>query len=320
MNYKSILLVGLVLMFGCTKPKSQLPLIAVANYGPHASLQAAIDGMKASLAARGYIEHKTVRYEIEDVNFEPALIPQMIAHLQAEHPAVMVVITTPVAQFAKGAVSGTPLVYGVVTDPVQAGLIVRPEEASVSMTGSADKQDLTAFLKFAKQVLPHAKRIGLLYASAEINDLALVNMMKTAAKTAKMTVLAVPVDEVRDIPQRMQLFKDKVDVIYVGASGPIQPAVPVIASYAAKLNIPVMNVEESAVREGLVLASFGVSYKQVGVNIGTLVAGVLKGTPVARLQPIYPNAQDHHGLINTRQAQTLGVQIPRGLKHVETVG
>ncbi len=49
--------------------KDNLPLIAIANYGPHSSLIETIDGLKKKLADLGYIEDKTVRYEISDVNF-----------------------------------------------------------------------------------------------------------------------------------------------------------------------------------------------------------------------------------------------------------
>ncbi len=320
MKPKSIVLLMLAMIFGCTKPHANLPLVAVANYGPHASLQASIDGMKEALAKLGYVENKTVRYEIQDVNFEPALIPQMIVNLKSKNPAVMVVITTPVAQLAKGMIKGIPLVYGVVTDPVDAGLLEKPNESSKNITGSSDRQDLHAFLGFAKQILPKTTRVGLLYASSETNDLTLVKMMKVAAKESNVQVLAVPVDSAREVPLAMQAFKNQVDVIYVGASGPIQPTLPVIAAVASKMQIPVMNVEASAVKEGLVLASFGVSYKKVGEGIGKLVAGVLRGEPIANLKPIYPSIEDHHGVINFDQAKAFGLSSLRvdGGRHVKT--
>ena len=87
--------------FKNSQKDSNIPLIAIANYGPHSSLQETIDGLKAKLTQLGYIENKTIRYEITDVNFETSLIIQMLTKLKSSKPRIMVAISTPVAQAAK---------------------------------------------------------------------------------------------------------------------------------------------------------------------------------------------------------------------------
>jgi putative ABC transport system substrate-binding protein len=153
--------------------------------------------------------------------------------------------------------------------------------------------------------------VGLLYSTSESNDVALVKMMQQAASNAELSVLAIPVDQSRDIPLRMQKFKGKVDFIYVGTSGPIQPALPTIAAEAGKMNIPVFNSEDQAVRDGLALASFGVSYEAVGKNTGKLVAKILRGINIESLAPIHPTSQDHHCFINKKLAEKFGIAIPQ---------
>jgi len=299
--------------------KNSLPLVAIANYGPHTSLFESIAGIKSELTKQGFIENQTVRFEIVDVGFDQSLIPQMITKLKSANPHVMVVMGTPIAQFAKNAIKDISLVYNVVTDPVNAGLIQQAHTPDANMTGSSDKQDLNVLLEFAQKLLPHAKRVGLLYATSDSNDLALVQMMQVATNKKGMTLLAIPVANVKEVPIAMQRFKDKVDFLYVGVSGPIQPSLPTIASESHKMRIPLFNVEESGVKEGLVLASFGVSYKQVGVNAGKQIAALLKGSELRTLSPLYPSLQDHHALINMKVAKTYGVVIPENLTSVETV-
>jgi len=313
-----ILLIGLI-GFTLMPKQGHLPLVAIANYGPHASLDASIQGIKEALAKKGYLEHQTVTYVVEDVGFDASLIPQMIAELKNRHPQVMVVLTTPVAQFAKGTVKDIPLIYDVITDPIDAGLIQDKRRVDGNMTGSSDKQDLNLVLQFAKQLIPKAHRIGLLYATSEANDKALLHEMQRAAEKAGMDVVAVPVSEARDVPMLMQQFKARVDVIYVGASGPIQPTLPVISAMSKHMKIPVLNVDESAVKEGQVLASFGVDYHQVGVHAGNLVASVLRDKQAPLRKPVYPTQQDHHGFINVTLAHELGLIVPVGLAHVSLV-
>ncbi|MEM6339034.1 MAG: ABC transporter substrate binding protein [Pseudomonadota bacterium] len=133
----------------CTK---NIPLIAIANYGPHSSLQETIDGIKSELSKLGYIENKNIRYEISDVNFETSLIIQMLRKLKASNPKLLVAISTPIAQATKNMIKDIPLVYADVTDPFEAGLY-NPNE-STNITGASDKQDLKLMLKFATELLP----------------------------------------------------------------------------------------------------------------------------------------------------------------------
>ena len=259
-----IFLIGLISL-----PNQQtLPVIAIANYGPHSSLNDTINGIKQQLAEEGFIENKTVRYVIKDVGFDSMLIPQMLISLQAQKPQLLVTLTTPVSQMAKSLVKNTPIIFTAVTDPVQAGLLDHKDQASKKMTGSSDQQNLEIFLAFAKTVLPHARRIGLLYSSSESNDHALLQMMRKAAAHHHMSVVAVAIDHASDVPMRMSAFKNKVDFIYVGASGPIQPTLPAISAKAKIMQIPLFNVNDKAVMDGLAMASMGVDYIHVGRHAG----------------------------------------------------
>jgi putative ABC transport system substrate-binding protein len=150
---------------------------------------------------------------IADLGFDPSLIPQMLISLQAHSPKVILVMTTPVAQVAKVKIPTLPLVYTVATDPVESGLLRHLQESLHNMVGSSEKQDLDAFLAFATQLLLRARRIGILYATSQSNDKALVRMMSQAASRLNMEVIAIPVDQARDVAMRVHQFKNKVDFI-----------------------------------------------------------------------------------------------------------
>ncbi len=299
--------------------KGDMPVVAIASYGPHASLEEATKGLKEQMAAEGFIENKNIRYELANASFDPVLIPQMITRLKNLQPNVMVVMNTPVAQFARGKIRDIPLVYNTITDPVAARLIKTQNQADGNITGSSDRQDLGILLDFVKIILPDARRIGILYSTAESNDTALVHMMRLAASSAGMSVVAIPVEQIIDIPARMQAFNGKVDLIYIGLSNLIQPALPAVAREAKKMQIPLFNSHEQAVRDGLALASFGVSYQSVGKNAGKLVAALLHGADINTLAPLYPTLQDHHGVINRKQAAASGINVPENLTNVDIV-
>lgn len=296
---------------------SNLPLVAIANYGPHSSLTDSIKGIKEELERQGFIENENIRYDIDDVSFDSNLIPQMVSKLKAKRPTVMIAMTTPVAQFAKHNVKDIPLIFNVITDPIEAKLLKKKNQIDGNSSCTSDAQDLDLLLNFAKKLLPNATRVGLLYSTAEANDIALVKMLEKACYTTGMSLFAVPVDQPRDVAIRMQSFKDKVDFIYVGTSGPIQPTLPVIVAEADKMNIPIFNVNEEAVQNNQVLASFGVNYIQIGKNTGNMVAHILKGGSL--LPPIYPASEEHQGFISKKRADSYGIKIPSDLKNVNIV-
>lgn len=307
----SLLTIAVSFLIYKNSAQPNLPIIAIANYGPHSSLEDSIKGIKQELVSQGFIENQNIIYDIANVSFDSNLIPQMVTKLKGRKPAVMIAMTTPVAQFSKHAVKDIPLIFNVITDPVEAGLLKTADKINENTTCTSDMQNLDLLLGFAKKLLPNATRVGVLYATAEANDLALVKMLEQAGVKSGFQVVAVPVDQARDVSLRIQSFKDKVDFIYVGTSGPIQPTLPVIIMEANKMMIPIFNVNEEAVQKNQVLASFGVDYQQVGRNAGNITAHILKGEGL--LPPIYPSIKDHHGYISKARAEYFGIRIPADL-------
>jgi putative ABC transport system substrate-binding protein len=324
-NKKYIVAITLLLAalagFVCLSDASNksLPLVAIANYGPHLSLDETIRGIKEELARQGFRENQEVRYAINDVGFEASLLMQMITKLKSLQPQVLVLITTPVAQAAKNLVKDIPLVFSVVTDPVEAGLLKNADRAENNITGASDKQDLRLVLHFVKQLLPQARTVGVLYTTSEANDTALVKMLEAAARQVNMQVMSIPIDQVRDIPLRMQAFKGQVDCIYVGASCAIQSAFPAIAAEATKMHIPLFNVSADEVRNQQALGSFGVDYHQIGINTAQIIAPIMRGECVANLPPSYPGSKDYRGFISRKQMHSFQVALPSSLNQITIV-
>ena len=201
--FKKIILVVLMTLPGVYllyRQPSNLPVIAIANYGPHESLEMTIKGIKLELESSGFLENKNIRYEIMDVGFDPNLIPKMLLGLKSKSPRVMVVMTTPVAQMAHQMIKDVPLVFSVVTDPKKAGLA--SDHKSISMLGSSDRQDFDSVLDFIVSVIPDAHRIGVMYAPSEGNDVAMINHLKKSSLKKNIDVVSLPVDHSRDVQGR----------------------------------------------------------------------------------------------------------------------
>jgi putative ABC transport system substrate-binding protein len=290
--------------------------IGIANFGEHSQLNIAIEGFKKALTEGGYVEGKDVVYSTSHTNFDASLVPQMIAKLQAEQPQMIYTVTTPVTQIAKKALagSGIPVVFTAVTDPVAAKLVPSWDAGDEGMTGATDLQDVAAVMEFSRKLLPNAKRFGLPYNPGEANDVALLEKVKEAAPAAGFEVVAVGVDNVNDIQQRIASFAGKADVIYAPTSNLLQPAIAAVAAAARQAGIPIVNADDATVRTGVVPASFAVNYEQVGMNAGKIALQILKGADPKTIAPVNPAYEDHAPLINKAALKEFGAEVPAELE------
>ena len=300
-------------LLACTQATAQDSIrIGIANFGEHSQLNIAIEGFKKALTEAGYEEGKDVVYTVSHTNFDASLVPQMIAKLQAEQPKLIFTVTTPVSQIAQKALAGTgiPIVFTAVTDPVAAKLVPSWEEGGDGITGSSDLQDLAAVMKFTKELIPNATRFGIPYNPGEANDVALVESARELAKDAGFEIVAVGVNDVNEIQQRVASFAGKADLIYVPTSNLLQPAVAAVAAAARQAGIPIVNSDDGAVRNGVVPASFAVNYDKVGENAGKIAVRILQGEPAASIPPSKPAYEDHVVVISRSTAEAFGFEVP----------
>ncbi|XHB99626.1 ABC transporter substrate-binding protein [Nitratireductor sp. ac15] len=311
LSLRGIVAAGAIL-FGLGAASAEPIRIGIANFGEHPQLNTAIQGFKDALAAGGYEEGKDVVYSESHTNFDASLVPQMIAKLQAEGPALVYTVTTPVSQIAKKALagSGIPIVFSAVTDPVAAKLVPSWEAGDEGMTGATDLQDVAAVMEFARKLVPDAKRIGQPYNPGEANDVALLEKVQAAAPDAGFEVVPVGVDNVNDIQQRIASLAGKADVIYTPASNLLQPAIAAVSAAARQAGIPIINSDDGAVSDGVVPASFAVNYQQVGLNAGKIALQILGGADPKTIPPMNPAYEDHAPRISKKAMAAFGIEIP----------
>ncbi|MFZ0840742.1 MAG: ABC transporter substrate binding protein, partial [Xanthobacteraceae bacterium] len=135
--------------------------IAIANFGPHPQLRLLADNFKAAILAEGI----NAQFDEDHVNFDRTLVPQLLNKLASHDPDLMLTITTPLTQTAKQVLANRkfPIVFAPVTDPVRSKVLASWDHGDPLMVGASNMPDLDATCEFIKQILPQAKRLGILY-------------------------------------------------------------------------------------------------------------------------------------------------------------
>lgn len=284
--------------------------IAIANLGPHATLLAITTEFKNELTRLGEAKGQTFEFVENHVNFDQSAIRPALQRLKGKRPDLVLSITTSVSQAAQSIFQGTPLIFAAVTDP---------REAKLSVPGVSDLQNSSEVLRFVKQVMPHAKRIGIPYSPNEANDVATLRLFKADSERLDLEVVPVSIDYARDIPVRIRSLNRKVDCLYITNSNVIQPALPAVVSTANAMDVPVFNMSGEAVLNHQALGSFSVSYEQIGKRAADMAEKILEGTPTSELRPIFPEASEHQGYLSLKVLKRFKLPMPSGLKNVTIV-
>lgn len=305
------LLFGLLALPALAQPK----VVSIANFGEHPALRAAVNGFRAELVRQGFAEGRDIAFDDQHINFDRTLVPQLLANAQAKKPAMIVAVTTPIAQASIRTVTdkSIPIVFMSVVDPVVAKIVPSWDRGSDTHTGATLYPDFNASLAFVRQLLPNARRLGIPYNPGEDNDVTNMREMRAAAPRHGFEIAEVGIDTAADIPQRLQSLAGKVDAVFVIQSNLLQTSLPVIAATTQRMGVPAINTLDTPVRQHQFLAAHALSYERMGANAGRIAARILKGEKPAAIPPHRPGPEDYSIVISRKQAAQWKIDVSPAL-------
>lgn len=296
--------------------QAQTKKVAIAGWGPHPTLDETIAGFKRGMAEEGFREGQNLVYDESNVNFDRALVPQMLNKLASASPDLMVTIATPVSVMASQQLKSRsfPIVFTPIADPVHARLVSGWTAGEKRMTGSSVALDYEAVLKFFQSVVPGLKRLAVLYDTGDDSSTIALEGIEKVAAGRGIAIVKIGVDNPSELPQRVQLAQGRADAIYPVASGRIQQGGAVISATAERIKLPVLTTIPQMVQQHQALAALAVSFGQSGEAAGRMAARILKGADPQGIPAWKPAAADHVPMISAVRLKALGWPMPVALK------
>lgn len=282
--------------------------IGVLQYADHPSLDNCREGFKQGLDAEG-IKYSLMEQSAKADDATNTQIAQMFVSQGAD---LICGIATPSAQACYNAAyeENIPVIFNAVSDPVAAKLAVSETEAMEGITGISDKLPVEAQLKLIREMLPEAKKIGILYTTSEANSVSTIADYKAKAGEYGFEIVDKGITNAAEIPQAVDLLVSEVDCISNMTDNTVVDNLPVLLEKATAKNIPVFGSEEEQVGNGCI-ASAGIDYIELGKKAGVMTARVLKGEDVASIP--YETMTESKITINTDAAAKIGVTIPQSI-------
>lgn len=286
--------------------------VGVLQYVSHPALDEIYKGIKEGLKESRLEEGKNLKINFQNGQADQSKLATMSQQLVQADPDVLIGIATPAAQSLANVTDSIPLVLGAVTDPVSAGLVSSLKEPGGNITGVSDQPPVEAQIKLATDILPTAKKVGILYASSEDNSKSQVSQAEAAIKKEGLSSVKYAVPSTNEIAQTVQVMSQQVDFIYIPLDNTIANAMQTVVKEANKAKIPVIPSVDSMVEQGG-LATIGINQFDLGVQSGKMAASLALGEEKPESTPVYVfNKGDV--IINEKQAELLGITIPDSIK------
>jgi putative tryptophan/tyrosine transport system substrate-binding protein len=287
------------------------PLIGHLSVGSAAASEHNLIVFRQTLAEAGYVEGRNVAIEYNFAEGQYDRLPAMASELVRREAAVIVAAggTAP-ALAAKAATATIPIVFSVTDDPVALGLVVSFARPGGNATGiNFPLAELAAkLLGLLHELVPAARRIGLLVNPNSSLSEAVTKDVMVAASAAKIEISVVEADSSRAIDTAFAtLVHNRAEALLIGTDPFFFSRRVQLATLAARHAIPAAFTAREFPEVGG-LMSYGTSIAEVYRQLGGYVGRILKGVKPADLPVLRSTTFEF--VINRSTAKALGLEIP----------
>jgi putative ABC transport system substrate-binding protein len=303
----------------CTVPAlaADTKTVLVTAIVEHPALDGLRDGVKDELQSQGFEAGKNLKWEYQSAQGNTGTAAQIARKFVGDNPDVIVAIATPSAQALVAATKSIPVVYAGVTDPVAAQLVKDWKASGTNVTGVSDVLELDKQVALIQQVVPKARRVGMVYNPGEANSVVVVKALKELLGKAGMTLVEAAAPRSVDVGSAARSLIGKVDVIYTNTDNNVVSAFEALVKVGNDAKIPLVASDTDSVKRGAI-AALGVNYYDLGRQTGKVVARILKGEKPGSI-PSEPSTRLEL-FVNTTAAKKQGVTLSDSLvKSAKTV-
>jgi putative ABC transport system substrate-binding protein len=282
--------------------------VAVGQIVEHPALDMVREGLKKGLEEAGFMEGKNLIWTYENAQGNLITATQIGYKLTSldPKPNVIVTLSTPMTQAVISSTADIPVVFGAVSDPLAAKLTDLP-----NVTGLTDFVPPEKPIDLMMTILPHVKKIGVIFNSGEANSQVQVEKIKTLCAKLGIEVVESTISKSAEVSAATKSLVGRVDAILLPLDNTVITALEAILKIGNENKIPIFGSDVDIVRRGA-LAAYGVDWHDSGLTLAEMVTKILRGTPLKDLPIQNPN--DLVLYVNLQAAEKMGIPIPESVQ------
>ena len=260
--------------------------IGIAQFAEHGSLDNCREGFLEGLKEEGIVEGENLEVLYDNAQTDTGTASTIADNYVSKKVDLICAIATPCAMSAYNSAMNTdiPVVYTAISDPVGAQLATEDGKSVGNITGTSDALPVKDQLAMMRNVLPDAKKVGIIYTTSEANSVSTIEEYKKYAKDYDFEIVETGINTVGDVDMAAADMVTKVDCITNLTDNTVVSALQTVLEHANEAKIPVFGSEVEQVKAGCV-AAVGIDYFSLGKQTGKMAAKILKGEAKAADMP-----------------------------------
>lgn len=287
--------------------------IGICQQLEHQALDSATEGFQDALVEK--LGKEKVEFDYQNAQGEQTNCASIATKFVNSDVDLIMANATTSLQACAAATADIPIVGTSVTDYVVAGVVESNDAPGRNVTGTSDLAPVDKQIELMLELVPDAKKAGILYCSSEANSVYQAEMAEEMLEAKNVEVESYTVADSNDIQQVVTKMSDSCDVIYIPTDNTIANNMEGVKNITVPAGIPVICGEENMCAVGG-LATLSISYYNIGYNAGLMAYEILINGKNPADMPIQ-YADEVTVKYNADVAAALGMKMPEDMVAIE---
>ena len=287
--------------------------IGVCQLVTHDALDAATQGFKDALTEK--LGEGNVKFDEQNASGDSANCATIVNGFVSNGVDLILANATAPLQAAAQATADIPVLGTSITDYATA-LDISDWTGTVgnNISGTSDLAPLDQQADMIVEWMPDAKKVGLLYCSAEANSQYQVDEVQKYLEAKGVTATQYAFSDSNDLSSVCQKAADENDALYVPTDNTVAANTGIVDGICRPAKKPVFAGEEG-ICSGCGVATLSISYYDLGYTTGEMAVKILKGESNVSDMPIeYTDVTKKY---NKAICDDLGLTVPEGYVEIE---
>ena len=280
--------------------------VGICQLVQHVALDAATQGFKDALTEA--LGDKVQFVEQNAANDIPTCAT-IVNGFVSDGVDLILANATPALQAAVAATDSIPILGTAVTE-YGVALDIKDFNGTVggNVSGTSDLAPLDQQAAMILELFPDAKKVGILYCSAEPNSVYQSDVVKAELEKSGVTVSVYTFADSNDVAAVTATACDENDVLYIPTDNTAASCTEAISNVAEPAGVPIIAGEEG-ICAGCGVATLSINYYDLGVTTGKMAAKILTGEANISEMPIeyFPDPVKKY---NPAICEALGITVP----------
>ena len=291
--------------------QSATPVVGVLVAGSPSGFWAEnVTAFRQGLGEAGYSEGRNMAIEARWAEEHYERLPALAADLIGRRPAVIGAFATPAAKAAKAATTTIPVVFGIIADPVQIGLVASLDRPGGNMTGATllSVEVGPKLLQLLHEVVPAATVMALLVNPTNPNASTQAKTVQAAAQGLGLQLHVLNAASPSDFDLAFaKMHELQVAALMIGQDVLFGAEQEQLAKLSMRYKIPAIMAQHEFVAAGG-LMFYGTNQHDMYRQIGIYAGRILKGERPSDL-PVMQAAKFELA-INLKTAKAFDLNVP----------